>query len=248
MKSNKVRLSKIISHCGICSRRDAEKYIKEGYLKVNGEVFKNFSIESDQIKKISIFDKVLNKKKTRVWLFNKPTYYVSSNKEQGNQRSLFRLFPKDLPRLVSVGRLDIMSEGLMILTNNPTLSSFMENPKNKVARKYKVVVKGDLTNNLFIETQKNFKISGEIYQKIKIQLISSREKIHTLEIELLEGKNREIRKIMKNFRLIVMKLKRTEYGPFKLGHLKSGKISEIKKEELTKVLKRLGFVDENNFW
>ncbi len=248
MKSSKVRLSKILSHCGICSRREAEKYIKEGYLKVNGKIFTDYSIESKQIKKISIFDKVLNKKKTRIWIFNKPINYVSSNKEQGNQRSLFKLFPKNIPRLVSVGRLDIMSEGLMIFTNNPTLSNFLEKPKNKITRKYKVIVKGDLSGDLFVATKKNFEIAGQIYQKIKIQVISSREKIHTLKIELIEGKNREIRKIMKNYKLVVKKLKRVEYGPFKLGQLELGKIFEVNEQELNKIFKKIGYVDENNFW
>ena len=176
MKSSKVRLSKILSHCGICSRREAEKYIKEGYLKVNGKIFTDYSIESKQIKKISIFDKVLNKKKTRIWIFNKPINYVSSNKEQGNQRSLFKLFPKDIPRLVSVGRLDIMSEGLMIFTNNPTLSSFLEKPKNKITRKYKVIVKGDLNENLFVATKKNLKLLARYTRKLKFKLYLQEKK------------------------------------------------------------------------
>ena len=92
MKTSKVRLSKILSHCGICSRREAEKYIKEGYLKVNGKIFTDYSIESNQITKISIFDKVLNKKKTRIWIFNKPINYVSSNKEQGGIKEVYLSF------------------------------------------------------------------------------------------------------------------------------------------------------------
>jgi len=248
LKSSKVRLSKILSHCGICSRREAEKYIKEGYLKVNGKIFTDYSIESNQIKKISIFDKILNKKKTRIWIFNKPINYVSSNKEQGNQRSLFKLFPKDIPRLVSVGRLDIMSEGLMIFTNNPTLSSFLEKPENKITRKYKVIVKGDLSGDLFVATKKNFEIADQKYQKIKIRVLSSREKIHTLKIELTEGKNREIRKNLKNYKLVVKKVKRIKYCSIKLDHLELGEIFEVNEEEFKKIFKKIGYVDENNFW
>ena len=136
----------------------------------------------------------------------------------------------------------------MIFTNNPTLSSFLEKPKNKITRKYEVIVKGELSKKLFLTTTKKFEIAGQIYQKIKIQVTSSREKIHTLKIELIEGKNREIRKIMKNYKLVVKKLKRVGYGPFKLGQLELGKIFEVNKQEFNKIFKKIGYVDENNFW
>ena len=99
-----------------------------------------------------------------------------------------------------------------------------------------------------LQQKKNFEIAGQLYQKIKIQVISSRQKIHTLKIELIEGKNREIRKIMKNYKLVVKELKRVEYGPFKLGQLELGKIFEVNKQEFNKIFKKIGYVDENNFW
>ena len=99
-----------------------------------------------------------------------------------------------------------------------------------------------------LQQKKKFEIAGQIYQKIKIQVISSREKIHILKIELIEGKNREIRKIMKNYKLVVKKLKRVEYGPFKLGQLELGEIFEVNEQEFNKIFKKIGYVDENNFW
>ncbi len=99
MKSQKVRIAKILSHAGICSRREAEILIKEGKVELNDETFKKFSIEKDQIQRISVLGKELKKLKTRVWFLNKPVGYVCSNKEQENQKSLFRLLSKDFPRL-----------------------------------------------------------------------------------------------------------------------------------------------------
>ena len=141
MKSQKIRIAKILSHSGVCSRREAEILIKEGKIELNNEIFKEFSIEKDKIQSIRALGKELKKLKTRVWFLNKPVGYVCSNKEQENQKSLFRLLSKDFPRVVTVGRLDINSEGLMILTNNPSLSSFLERPSNKVERIYLVYVK-----------------------------------------------------------------------------------------------------------
>ena len=103
---------------------------------------------------------------------------MSSNKEQKSQKSLFRLIPNHIPRIVSVGRLDIMSEGLMIMTNNPSISSFLENPKNKISRKYLVNVKGEITQNLMDKTKQRLLIDGQFYRKIKLKVIFSKNNFH----------------------------------------------------------------------
>ena len=113
------------------ARREAETLIKKGDVRINNEVFKEFSIEMELIKSISVKGKQLTKSDTKFGVFYKPKGYVSSNKEQLNQKSLFRLIPKNLPRVITVGRLDINSEGLMILTNNPSLSNFLKDQKMK---------------------------------------------------------------------------------------------------------------------
>ena len=105
--------------------------IINGKVKINGKIYKKYSINNNEIKKISILGKELKKEKDRIWIFNKPLGYVSSNKEQKKQKSLFRLFPNYIPRVVTVGRLDIMSEGLMVVTNNPSIATFLESPKTK---------------------------------------------------------------------------------------------------------------------
>ena len=248
MKNQKVRIAKILSHAGICSRREAELLVKEGKVELNGEIFKEFSIEKDKIKKISVHGKELKKPKTRVWFLNKPVGYVCSNKEQENQKSLFRLLSKDFPRVVTVGRLDINSEGLIILTNNPTLSGFLERPSNKVERIYFVDVKGNLPNKFYNLIKKKINIEGIIYEISSLDKIYSKNLNHQFKIKLYEGKNREIRKIMDFFGLKVLKLKRIQYGPFLLEDLDEGDVKEIEEKKVKNFLKQLEFSYENNFW
>ena len=239
-------MSKLISHAGICSRKNAEFLIKNGDVKINDNVFKEFFIEKSLIKSIKVKDKLLTNIKTRVWILNKPVGYVSSNKEQFSQKSLFRLVPKDLPRVVSVGRLDIKSEGLLLLTTNPKLSSYLEDPSNKIERRYIVKVSGKIPKNLDKLVKGQFLVDGILYNEIKIKLSNSEEK-NMMEVKLTEGKNREIRKVLNYFNLKVQKLKRISFGPFELNDIGIGNLVEIEIKFLDKLLNSIGFTDENNF-
>lgn len=246
MTNKLIRLSKLISHAGICSRKNAEFLIKNGDVKINDNVFKEFFIEKSLIKSIKVKDKTLTNIKTRVWILNKPVGYVSSNKEQFSQKSLFRLVPKDLPRVVSVGRLDIKSEGLLLLTTNPKLSSYLEDPSNKIERRYIVKVSGKIPENLDKLVEGQFLVDGILYNEIKIKLSNSGEK-NMMEVKLTEGKNREIRKVLNYFNLKVQKLKRISFGPFELNDIGIGNLVEIEIKFLDKLLNSIGFTDENNF-
>ena len=246
MTNKLIRLSKLISHAGICSRKNAEFLIKNGDVKINDNVFKDFFIEKSLIKSIKVKDKPLTNVKTRVWILNKPVGYVSSNKEQFSQKSLFRLVPKDLPRVVSVGRLDIKSEGLLLLTTNPKLSSYLEDPSNKIERRYIVKVSGKIPKNLDKLVEGQFLVDGILYNEIKIKLSDSGEK-NMMEVKLTEGKNREIRKVLNYFNLKVQKLKRVSFGPFELNDIGIGNLVEIEIKFLDKLLNSIGFTDENNF-
>ena len=239
-------MSKLISHAGICSRKNAEFLIKNGDVKINDNVFKEFFIEKSLIKSIKVKDKPLTNIKTRVWILNKPVGYVSSNKEQFSQKSLFRLVPKDLPRVVSVGRLDIKSEGLLLLTTNPKLSSYLEDPSNKIERKYIVKVSGKIPKNLDKLVKGQILVDGILYNEIKIKLSNGEEK-NMMEVKLTEGKNREIRKVLNYFNLKVQKLKRISFGPFELNDIGIGNLVEIEIKFLDKLLNSIGFTDENNF-
>ena len=246
MTNKLIRLSKLISHAGICSRKNAEFLIKNGDVKINDNVFKEFFIEKSLIKSIKVKDKPLTNIKTRVWILNKPVGYVSSNKEQFSQKSLVRLVPNDLPRVVSVGRLDIKSEGLLLLTTNPKLSSYLEDPSNKIERRYIVKVSGKIPENLDKLVEGQFLVDGILYNEIKIKLSNSEEK-NMMEVKLTEGKNREIRKVLNYFNLKVQKLKRISFGPFELNDIGIGNLVEIEIKFLDKLLNSIGFTDENNF-
>ncbi len=246
MTNKLIRLSKLISHAGICSRKNAEFLIKKGDVKINDKIFKEFFIEKNLIKSIKVKDKVLSKIQTRIWILNKPFGYVTSTKEQFNQKSMFRLIPQDLPRVVSVGRLDIQSEGLLLLTTNPNLSSYLENPSNKIERRYIVKVSGKIPKNLDQLVKNQVLVDGILYKGVKIKL-SNNIKKNIIEVYLIEGKNREIRKILNYFDLKVEKLQRISFGPFKLNDINIGNIVEIESKLLNKFLISIGFKDENNF-
>ena len=246
MTNRLIRLSKLISHAGVCSRKNAEFLIKNGDVKINNRIFKEFFIEKSLIKSIKVKDKLLSKNEIRVWILNKPVGYVSSNKEQFSQKSLFRLIPKDLPRVVCVGRLDIQSEGLLLLTTSPKLSSYLEDPSNKIERRYIVKVSGKIPKNLDKLVKDQFFVNGILYNGVKIKLPNNRDK-NLIEVELTEGKNREIRNILNYFDLKVQKLKRISFGPFKLHDIDIGNYVETETIFLNKLLNSIGFTDENNF-
>ena len=243
IKKKVVRISKILSHSGICSRRDAEELIKTGNVEVNGNITKEFFIDTSSLKSVKVNGKEIKKKKTELWLFNKPRGFVCSNREQGNQKSMFSLLPKGIPRVVSVGRLDIDSEGLMLLTNNPSLSNFLEKPNNEIKRKYQVKIKGDIPRS-FIQIKKGITVNGIKYKSILYKFLSEKD----IEMVLKEGKNREIRKILNYFDLKVEMLKRTRFGPFFLKHLRRGDVTKLENKFLKKKLDQIGFFDEDNFW
>lgn len=243
----KVRLVKLMSHSGFCSRRNAEKIIKDGEVRLNGNIFLGHTVEIKNISKLTIKGKQIKIEKPRVWFLNKGIGLICSNSNQYNKKNIFDVLPKNLPRLVSVGRLDLESQGLLLLTNNPTLSNFLEHPKNKIKRKYQVKVSGLITKKKIDTMERGVTVDEINYQPMQIKLINA-EKNSLLEITLQEGKNREIRKIMKNFDLKVIKLKRIEFGPFKLLNLNENKITEVPLKVLKEKLKIIGFKYESDIW
>lgn len=248
MKDKNVRIAKVISNYGFSSRKDAEELIKNGKVKINGKVSRNFVYKTKNLKEIKVNDKPLVKSEPKVWILHKPTGYICSNARQNNRKIIFDLLPKEIPRVVSIGRLDINSEGLLLMTNNPELSNYFENPKNNIPRKYLVKVFGEITSDLFGRTRRPIKINGVKYRPMNLKRISEKKNINTIEVILHEGKNREIRKIFKFFGLTVKKLVRKEYGPFKLGNIKLGEMVEIKQNVLQEKLNRLDLRIEDFSW
>lgn len=225
----KMRIAKFIAHAGYCSRRDAEKLIEEKKIKINNNLCLHPSKTVDINDKITIGKKVIKIQETvKLWRMYKPIKYICSTKDDRGRKKIFDLVPKDYPRIISIGRLDFMSEGLLLFTNSGDYSRSLELPSQGYERTYRVCIKGKIEKKDIAKINNGIKINNIRYNKIKIKIDKS-DKIYTWIIaKLKEGKNREIRNICKYFSWDIVKLIRIQYGPYKLGNLKEGKIEEIK--------------------
>lgn len=217
------RIAKVIARSGFCSRRDAEKIILEGRVKVDGEKINSPALNVLD-EKITIDGKPISSKEaSRLFLYHKPVGLVTSHKDEQGRATVFESLPKNLPRLISVGRLDLNSEGLLLLTNDGELARELELPSSNLKRVYRVRVFGKLPN--FASLQNGIEIEGVRYDKIDVK-VEKQSANSWLQVTLWEGKNREIRRVMAHFGLEVSRLIRISYGDYKLGNLKVGEVVE----------------------
>lgn len=231
------RLAKFMARSGVCSRREAEKLIEQKRVTINGEIVTTPATLVEGNEKILLDgEKLPEAEITRVWLYHKPVGLVTTHKDEKNRATVFDNLPVGLPRVVSVGRLDLNSEGLLLLTNNGELSRKLELPQNGWKRRYKVRVHGVLNKNKLSELEKGVNIDGVNYGAVKIEIESQIGTNSWLNITLSEGKNREIRKLMKYAGLEVARLIRLSYGPFQLGNLKKGEVREVAQKVLREQL------------
>ena len=225
-----MRIAKYIANAGICSRRDAEKLVLEKKVKINGSLcIKVGTIvkESDQIK---VYEKIIkNNKILRLWKLYKPIKYICTTHDPQNRKTVFNLIPKNYPRLISVGRLDYMSEGLLLFTNNGDLARKLELPSSNYKRIYKLCINGKIKIDELNKINKGITINKILYNKIQTRIEKYSNNYSWLIIKLREGKNREIRNICEYFSWNIVQLIRIKYGPYKLLDLKKGEIKEIKK-------------------
>ena len=222
------RLAKFMARSGVCSRRQAEEYILQKRVTVNGEIVESpaFNVTGDE--KI-LFDgeKLPEIQQTRLWLYHNPTGLVTTHKDEKERPTVFDNLPAGMPRVISVGRLDLNSEGLLLLTNNGELSRKLELPSNGWLRRYKVRVHGAVDGKKLKALLKGTVIDGVEYGPVKAEIESTQGSNSWLLVTLSEGKNREIRKVMKSIGLDVARLIRLSYGPFQLGSLKKGEAREV---------------------
>lgn len=230
----KIRLNKFISLCGICSRRDADRYIDQGRVCINGEVVTQPAplVDGNEIitvdgQPIQVIDEV------KVWVFYKPTGLVTTHNDEQGRHTVFD-FVKERglkERVISIGRLDLNSEGLLLLTNNGEFARFAEAPQTGWKRVYRVRVYGDIFKLDIEQLQKGITIDGITYRGITIESekdFSQKGQNVWLRVTLSEGKNREIRRIMEYFGLQVNRLIRINYGPYNLDGLEQGEWKEVK--------------------
>ena len=226
---NKIRIAKFIANAGFCSRREAEKLIEDKIVKINNKLCLHPSDTVNKNDIITIGKKIIKPDETvRLWKIYKPIKYICSTKDERNRKKIFDLVPKEFPRMISVGRLDFMSEGLLLLTNNGDYSRNLELPAKGYERVYRICIRGQIETKYLERINKGIKIDNIIYKKIKIKIDKTNKNYTWLIVKLKEGKNREIRNICKYFSWKIVKLIRIQYGPYKLGSLKEGQIEEIK--------------------
>ena len=226
---NKMRIAKFIANAGYCSRREAEKLIENRLVKNNNKLCLHPSNTVSENDKITIGKKIIRLNESiKLWKLYKPIKYICSNKDERNRKKIFDLIPYDFPRTISIGRLDFMSEGLILLTNNGDYSRKLELPNQGYERIYRVCIRGKIEKKYLEKINKGIKIDNIVYKKIKIKIDKSDKNFTWLIVKLKEGKNREIRNICKYFSWQIVKLIRIQYGPYKLGVLKVGEIEEIK--------------------
>lgn len=227
------RIAKVIARAGIASRRDAEKFIEAGRVSVNGTPISSPALNVLPSDRIVVDGKELHPPEpARLWLYHKPLGLVTTTRDEQGRTTIFDELPAELPRVMSVGRLDLNSEGLLLLTNDGGLKRKLELPSTGWLRKYRVRVNGRSEEKTFEPLRKGIVIEGEKFQPMQISLDRQQGANAWLTVGLREGKNREIRRAMEAVGLSVNRLLRVSYGPFQLGNLKSGEVEEVRRKVL----------------
>ena len=226
--SERERIAKVIARAGLASRREAETWIAEGRVKVNGEVLKTPAVTVSAPDKIEVDGKPLPvRERTRLFLYNKPKGLVTTNSDPEGRPTIFQNLPPDLPRLVSVGRLDINSEGLLLLTNDGGLSRTLELPATGWLRRYRVRANGRTDQAALNKLKGGVTVEGVQYGRVEATLDREQGANLWLTVGIREGKNREVRKVLAHIGLKVNRLIRISFGPFQLGELEPGKVEEV---------------------
>ena len=233
------RIAKRIASSGVCSRREAEKLIIEGKVKLNDKIVFQCNLNVSKNDLILVDGKSIPKKEPiRLWLFYKEKgFLVTNNDPQGRPTIFEKINSKVNIRMIAIGRLDLNSEGLLLLTNSGELARKLELPKNGFIRKYKVRVFGQIDEKKLTILKKGIEIDGFKYKSILAKLQKQQKSNAWISMAFKEGKNREIRKIMSHFGYPVNKLIRISYGPFSLNSLKPGDLIEIEEKKLYEILK-----------
>lgn len=227
-KNTGERIAKRIAAAGICSRRDAERLILEGHVRVNKAVIKSPALNVTDNDEISVRGKPLPTKSTlRLFMFHKPPGLIVSELDEHGRPTVFDGLPPDLPRLVTVGRLDMNSEGLLLMTTSGDLARHLELPSTGLARTYRVRAFGDLARLKPDKLARGITVDGITYGPITAEIERAGENNHWIRMTLHEGKNREIRRVLEYLGFQVNRLVRVAYGPFGLADLPKGAMSEI---------------------
>ena len=235
------RIAKVIARAGLCSRREAERWINDGRVRVDGKTLDSPALTVAATNVILIDGKPLPQaQETRLWRYHKPTGLVTSHSDPQGRPTVFEKLPPTMVRVISIGRLDLNSEGLLLLTNDGELARRLEMPSTGWVRRYRVRVRGTVEQNKLKSLQNGVTVDGINYSSIEAALDSETRTNAWLTVALTEGKNQEIRKVMEHLDLSVNRLIRLSYGPFQLGKLERGQVDEVPGKILRNQMKEDG--------
>ena len=227
------RIAKIMARAGLCSRRDAEEWIRKGRVKVNGNVLESPAINVHPHDKVLVDGEPLPvRERTRLWLYHKPRGLVTTTSDPEGRTTVFEKLPEGLPRVITVGRLDINTEGLLLLTNDGGLARVLELPSTGWLRRYRVRAYGRITQEQLDTLADGIALDGVLYGSIDAHLEREQGDNVWITVALREGKNREVKKVLGHLGLDVNRLIRVSYGPFQLLDLEEGKVNEIRSRVL----------------
>src|SRR3954462_1782257 len=228
VKKSGERIAKVVSRAGLASRRDAEEWITQGRVTVNGRVINSPALDVTANDTITSDGKVLPpRERTRLFMYHKPRGLMTTHADPEGRPTVFDNLPEGLPRLISIGRLDFNTEGLLLLTNDGGLARTLELPETGWLRRYRVRAHGEVTQGQLDQLKKGVEIDGVKYGPIDATLERDSGANVWLVFAIREGKNREVRNVMAHLGLEVNRLIRVSYGPFQLGELAEGEVEEV---------------------
>ena len=234
------RIAKLLARAGVASRREIERMIDAGRIALHGEPVEHPSLLLKNLTGITVDgNPVAEPSPAKLFRFHKPNGYLTAERDFSGKKTIYDVLPADMERVMPIGRLDMNTEGLLLMTTDGEFKRQMELPKNGIERTYRARTFGEISQNQLEELYRGITIEGMHYSPITANLERRTGRNQWIEMTLTEGKNREVRKVLEHFGLEVSRLIRTRYGPFVLGDLAKGEIDQVRQHDLVQFRKSL---------